>query len=34
MCEAQRIDLVAAIEGKITWQAYHAKWSQGGPQVR
>ncbi len=26
MCEAQRIDLEAAIEGKITWAQYFAKW--------
>jgi hypothetical protein len=26
MCYAQRIDLQAAIEGKITWAEYNRKW--------
>jgi hypothetical protein len=29
MCEAQRIDLRAAQDGKITWAQYFALW--GGP---
>ena len=27
MCEAQRIDFLAACEGKITWRQYFALWS-------
>jgi len=26
MCAAQRVDFVAACEGKITWRQYYAKW--------
>jgi hypothetical protein len=29
MCEAQRIDLEAAREGKMTWRAYFNKWGLG-----
>ena len=31
MCEAQRIDLKAAIEGRITWQQYFAIWGDLSP---
>ena len=31
MCEAQRIDLQAALEGKITWRQYFAKWGAQSP---
>jgi len=30
MCEAQRIDFMAACEGKITWWQYFAKWGRQG----
>jgi hypothetical protein len=30
MCEAQRADLIAACEGKITWPQYFAKWGNRG----
>jgi len=26
MCEAQRVDFIAACDGKITWRQYYAKW--------
>jgi len=26
MCEAQRVDYLAANDGKITWRQYFAKW--------
>jgi hypothetical protein len=26
MCDAQRIDLEAARDGKMTWRAYFEKW--------
>jgi len=26
MCEAQRVDYLAACDGKITWRQYYAKW--------
>jgi len=26
MCEEQRIDYLAACDGKITWAAYFRKW--------
>jgi len=29
MCEAQRIDLKAAREGRMTWRAYFEKWELG-----
>jgi hypothetical protein len=29
MCEAQRIDLRAAREGRMTWRAYFEKWELG-----
>jgi hypothetical protein len=31
MCEAQRIDLKLAIEGRITWQQYFAMWGAPSP---
>jgi hypothetical protein len=31
MSEAQRIDLEAAIEGKITWRQYFEKWGGNAP---
>ena len=31
MSEAQRIDLKAAIEGRITWQQYFAIWGDLSP---
>ena len=31
MSEAQRIDLKAAIEGRITWQQYFAIWGNISP---
>jgi hypothetical protein len=29
MCEAQRIDFVAACEGRITWRQYFDRWGDG-----
>ena len=29
MCEAQRLDLKAAREGRMTWRAYFEKWVLG-----
>jgi hypothetical protein len=29
-CEAQRVDLAAAIAGKITWRQYMAMWGPAG----
>jgi hypothetical protein len=26
MCEAQRVDYLAACDGKITWRQYFSKW--------
>jgi hypothetical protein len=31
MCEAQRIDLKAAFEGRITWRQYFEKWGDERP---
>jgi hypothetical protein len=33
MSEAQRIDLEAAILGKITWAEYFRKWGRSGPSL-
>lgn len=33
MSEAQRIDFIAACEGKITWKAYFDKWGTAGPSL-
>jgi hypothetical protein len=34
MCEAQRIDLLAAMEGRMTWREYFQKWGEGvGPRL-
>ena len=30
MCEAQRVDYLAACDGKITWKQYFAKWARDG----
>jgi hypothetical protein len=30
LCEAQRVDLIAAQEGKITWRQYFAMWGPSG----
>jgi hypothetical protein len=30
MCEAQRVDFIAACDGKITWRQYFAKWGHRG----
>jgi hypothetical protein len=30
MCEQQRIDLAAAQAGKMSWDEYYRKWSNGG----
>jgi hypothetical protein len=30
MCEAQRIDLEAACEGRITWRRYYELWGAEG----
>jgi hypothetical protein len=33
MSLAQRVDLQAAIDGKITWAEYFQKWGRGGPSL-
>jgi hypothetical protein len=33
MCDAQRVDFIAACEGKITWRQYFAKWGEYGPTL-
>ena len=30
MCEAQRVDYIAACERRITWQQYYARWGNSG----
>jgi hypothetical protein len=32
MCEAQRVDLEAALAGEITWAQYFARWGDGSYQ--